>query len=144
MKNKLKKQMSESDKVDRVYERLIQLSKYLQKNKSDRSCTIIAKNNNIDVGFVSYLKNNNIIISNASGNYVWNKSIPLSTYPLAKTCYDNYYKIKSLKQDKFKNTIIVTKETPKLKRNYNKKSIEKPGNNYWNFLGGLVKIKKWY
>jgi hypothetical protein len=144
MKIKSKKQMNESDKVDRVYNRLVQISEFLQKNKSETSCNIIANTINIDAGFISYLKNQKLIVTNSSGYYMWNKSVPLSTYPLAKTCYDNYYKVKSLKQDKVKNTVTVTKEKPKVKRSYNKKSIEKPGNNYWNFLGGLIKIKKWY
>ena len=144
MKIKSRKQMNESDKVDRVYNRLVQISEFLQKNKSETSCNSIANTINIDSGFVSYLKHQKLIVTNSSGYYMWNKSVPLSTYPLAKTCYDNYYKIKSLKQTKIRNTITVVEETPKLKRNYNKKSIEKPGNNYWNFLGGLIKIKKWY
>lgn len=144
MKIKSRKQINESDKVDRVYNRLVQISEFLQKNKSETNCNNIANTINIDSGFISYLKNQKLIVTNSSGYYMWNKSVPLSTYPLAKTCYDNYYKIKSLKQTKIRNTVTVVEEKPKVKRSYNKKSIEKPGNNYWNFLGGLVKIKKWY
>lgn len=147
MKNKIRKQMSESDKVDRVYDRLSQISKYLQENKSITSLNVLASTINVDCGFITYLKNNSIISTNSSGYYIWNKTIPLSTYPLAKTCYDNYYKIKSLKQNKArnvsKNTVVVKNEKTRSKRRNTYKTIEKSNDNYWSFLGGLIKIKKW-
>jgi hypothetical protein len=49
-----------------------------------------------------------------------------------------------LKQIRNKNTESVAKITAKTStRKYTKKTITTPTNDYWNFLGGLIKIKKW-
>jgi hypothetical protein len=144
MEKTKRKSMSESAKIDRVHERLTEISKYIQQNKTITDINSIGKAVSIDTGFVSYLKNNNIIIRNNSNYFTWNKTIPLSVYPLAKTCYDNYYKVKTLKQIRNKNTESVAKITAKTStRKYTKKTITTPTNDYWNFLGGLIKIKKW-
>ena len=131
--------MIESEKVNRVYERLVKINYALNTTSDVQNLIALGQSLNVDSGFILYLKREGIIkYNNTRNTYVWNKSIPVTSNPLAVTCYNEYYKVKSDKQNlKRKAVVNKVKSTIKVSK---KKTVKTE--KYWSLFNGFLKVKK--